>query len=576
VTLSGLSIGTGAAPVTTNTAVLDATSSGGGIYVNQAGALTLTANATGGPLDIQTGGALTVNASSGIGASLTTTSAGSGITLDGLVNGGSGAVTLTSAGAISGGPGEQIAAASLTASGTAIGTSTAPLNTEVGTLTTTSTNGGTYIDQSGPVTLTASATGGALDVQATGGAITVDGATGAGLTLASSGTGNGIAVDGAVNAGTNDVTLNAGTGAITASGADLVTGATLTATGASIGSSSSALNTAVNTLVATASSGDVDVKQQASLKLQSVQAGGNIGVTDTSGNLTVGTMKASGNVEVTASAGTLTDVDSTSLISGGTLTLTAQSIGAPSIVAGQTLDTTPRVNTNGTSLVATSTAGGVYINQQNGLSSVSVHASGGSKGNIELLTAKGDLNIQSITASGTLLLAAGGNIYDLAGASPITAQAAELRAGGSDVNGGHIGTLGHPLVLELNPGDTLRMFVPQTINANSASSGPATLPSPGVQSTLSTFISPNLLAVGDGFGQFQGIGETQFTSQAELLVRSIQNQTATVQTVVGLDWASFDPNVSLFGKLDPSVCLPGDQRDEEAGAPGAADKCVAK
>jgi len=42
------------------------------------------------------------------------------------------------------------------------------------------------------------------------------------------------------------------------------------------------------------------------------------------------------------------------------------------------------------------------------------------------------------------------------------------------------------------------------------------------------------------------------------------------------DWASCDPNVSLFGKLDPSVCLPGDQRDEEPGAPGAADECVAK
>jgi len=56
--------------------------------------------------------------------------------------------------------------------------------------------------------------------------------------------------------------------------------------------------------------------------------------------------------------------------------------------------------------------------------------------------------------------------------------------------------------------------------------------------------------------------------KAEALVRSIQNQTATVQSVLGLDWASFDPNVSLFGTLDPSVCLPGDQRDEEQASPG--------
>ena len=39
----------------------------------------------------------------------------------------------------------------------------------------------------------------------------------------------------------------------------------------------------------------------------------------------------------------------------------------------------------------------------------------------------------------------------------------------------------------------------------------------------------------------------------------LQDQTATVRTVVGLGWASFDRNVSLFGKLDSSACLPGDQ-----------------
>jgi hypothetical protein len=41
-----------------------------------------------------------------------------------------------------------------------------------------------------------------------------------------------------------------------------------------------------------------------------------------------------------------------------------------------------------------------------------------------------------------------------------------------------------------------------------------------------------------------------------------------LQNVVGLDWGSFDPNISLFGTLDPSVCLPSDQRDEESGPAG--------
>ncbi|MEJ0035888.1 MAG: hypothetical protein WDO68_07380 [Gammaproteobacteria bacterium] len=82
------------------------------------------------------------------------------------------------------------------------------------------------------------------------------------------------------------------------------------------------------------------------------------------------------------------------------------------------------------------------------------------------------------------------------------------------------------------------------------------------------FGAPSALALQAGFGQFQSISDTQFTSPAEALVRSIQNQTATVQSVLGLDWASFDPNVSLFGTLDPSVCLPGDQRDEEQSSSG--------
>jgi hypothetical protein len=89
-----------------------------------------------------------------------------------------------------------------------------------------------------------------------------------------------------------------------------------------------------------------------------------------------------------------------------------------------------------------------------------------------------------------------------------------------------------------------------------------------VLTTLSVFGSPNLLSVQAGFGQFTGNGDTQFTSPAESLVRTIQNQTTLVQSVVGLDWASFDPNVSLFGTLDPSVCLPSDQRDEEKGDTG--------
>jgi hypothetical protein len=199
---------------------------------------------------------------------------------------------------------------------------------------------------------------------------------------------------------------------------------------------------------------------------------------------------------------------------------------------------------------------------------VSVQANGGAAGDIELLTVTGDLNLRSVSASDSLLLSAGHNIFALPTLGTITARAAELRAGGADSSAGHIGTLTDALNLQLSAGNTLRMFVPQTVSPQDASRAPATLPSPGVLSTLSLFNSPSAASVQAGFGQFLGLSDSQFTSPAEALVRAIQNQTSTVQTVVGLDWASFDPNVSLFGTLDPAVCLPGDQRDEEQGASG--------
>jgi hypothetical protein len=336
------------------------------------------------------------------------------------------------------------------------------------------------------------------------------------------------------------------------------------------------LNTTINTLNASASTGDINVSQQGSLKLADVQAAGGVNVAAANGDITVGNVSAQNNATLTASSGAIDDDgDTTTRLTATTATLLARSIGSPSTLVGTTVDSKLRLGTDVTNLVATSTAGGVYINQSQGLASANVHATGGNTGNIELLTATGDLNIQSMAASGSLLLAAGGNIYALPGSGTITAQAAELRAGGADLNAGHIGTLSRPLELQLSPGETLRMFVPQTVNPHDSASGPATLPTAGVESTLGLFAAPNGLAVDAGFGQFQGLGESQFTSQAELLVHSIQNQTATVQTVLGLDWNSFNPNVSLFGKLDPSVCLPGDQRDEEAGASDASQKCAA-
>jgi filamentous hemagglutinin family protein len=569
VTLAGTAIGASGAPVNTAATSLNATSTGGDIFVHTDG-LALTGSATGGILNVQAGGPLTVASASGTGVALT----GSSIGLNGSVDGATGPVTLTAAsGAITASTGVHIAGSSLTASGSALGSSSNPLTTSVASLNATSSNGGIFVNETDGLTLTAKATGGPVYVQTANGALTVSGATGTGITLRAGGAGNGITVNGAIDGGTGDVALTAGTsasrGAIAAGAGGSVAGGTLTADGSSIGASGSPLSTNINSLTANATQGGVYISEQNALTLTNVQAAGDVGVSSGTGDITVHYVNAGNGLTLTASSGAIADDgDDSTLLTGKAVTLAARSIGTPSTLAGSVLDSKLRLDLDANTLSATSTAGGIYINSMTGLSSVSLSASGGAGGNIELLTQAGDLNLLHVSASNNLLLAAGRNIFALPGLGTISAHAAELRAGGADASAGSIGTLTQPLSLQLSAGNTLHIYVPQTLDTNDPNRAPSTLPSSGVTSTLTTFSAPNSLAGLAGFGQFTGLSDTLFTSPAETLVRSIQNQTATVQSVLGLDWKSFDPNVSLFGTLDPSVCLPSDQRDEEKGTPG--------
>jgi hypothetical protein len=573
VTLSGTAIGASGTPVNTTATTLNATSSQGGIFLNEQDAASLTASATGGPVNVQAGGVLTVASVTGDGATLTTTGSGSNINLNGAVNGGSGAVALNAAGALINGAGSQVTGGALTVTGTVIASSANPLATTVSSLNATSTAGGIYVNEADGLTLAASATGGSVNVQTANGALVVSGATGNSISLVAGGAGSGLTVNGAVSGGSGDVTLTAGTtsspGAVAAGAGNSVAGGTLTVTGSSIGSSSSALNTRITTLKANATQGGVYVNEQDGLTLADVRAGSDVSVSSAAGDIAVQSITASNNVSLTAGSGAIADDgDNTTVISGKGVTLLAKSIGAPATLAASVLDSKLRLDIQANTLEATSTNGGIYIDALNGLASASVHASGGTVGNIELLAPTGDLNLLKVSASNTLLLAAGGNIIGLPGLGTMTARSAELRAGGGSATAGRIGSLAQPLSLQLDPGNTLHIYVPASLNTNDATLAPSTLPSAGVTTTLSTFNAPNALSVQAGFGQFQGLSDTLFTSPAEALVRSIQNQTATVQSVVGIDWASFNPNVSLFGTLDPSVCLPGDQRDEEKGGGG--------
>ena len=159
----------------------------GGIYIQHTGNVALSASATSGPVDVSSTGTMTVSSVTGAGVTLATGGTGKNLNVNGPVSAGTSAVSLTASGAITAGAGEQITTTNtLTATGTAIGANGASLNTTVGKLDASATNGGIFVSQSGALELIASATG-AVSVAtgqapASGGAITVDSASGNGVT----------------------------------------------------------------------------------------------------------------------------------------------------------------------------------------------------------------------------------------------------------------------------------------------------------------------------------------------------------------------------------------------------------
>ena len=235
-TATGASIGTGSAPLITTVGALNATGTNGGIFVNNTGTLALTASAPSGVLVVNNTGALTVASAGGNGVTLTTADAGSDITVNGPVGGGTadvsllangagsninlaGAVSTTadvtltagtaaSPGAIVTAAGNQVTANLLTAAGSSIGAGAVALNTTVGTLNATSYNGNIHVAETDGLDLTANAAGGSLTVTTTNGPLTVESASGAGVTLNAGGAGGVITLIGAVNGGAGDVSLS--------------------------------------------------------------------------------------------------------------------------------------------------------------------------------------------------------------------------------------------------------------------------------------------------------------------------------------------------------------------------------
>src|SRR5690606_26235778 len=111
----------------------------------------------------------------------------------------------------------------------------------------TATSGGVYVRELDALSLTASATGGAVDVQTANGTLTVTAATGTGVTLEAGGAGSDIVLNGAVHGGGGNVSLTAGStgnhGAIVGGAFHSIAASSLTATGSSIGASDAYLST---------------------------------------------------------------------------------------------------------------------------------------------------------------------------------------------------------------------------------------------------------------------------------------------------------------------------------------------
>jgi filamentous hemagglutinin family protein len=578
--------GTGALTIASSTA------SGTGAVLTSGGDMTLgTLNTTLGPTVLNSGGALTL----------------------GTINAAQGAVELTAGGAISDAAG---ASPSVMASQLTIGGATSvDLDTNVDALVANNVTGDLAIrEQAGSLAVASANATGAVDVSTVAGALTGVNASGSSVTLNAGGAGSGLTLV-AVNSGTGTASLSAG-GAISdgAGAAASVVAGQLDITGAG----SVDLDTNVDTLNAGGVNGALSIREQTgNLAVANATVGGALNLSTVAGalevanatgngvtlnagsDLTLGTVSAGGGAASLTAGGAITDGTTGTALTAGNVSITAGSIGA----ADNVLDTAIGV------LTASTTSGSLYIREADSVSLANVTVATGED---IVVGAFGDITVGTIAnADGRVLLAAGNNILaDGSVNGPhITARDAELRAGGLDSSGGSIGT----------NGSLLRMNVPQTIAGaggapipsvlllqNQSAADPTTPANPNqiatvgdiqisvatfdagqqdaasfLTTTFSTRTAQNegvLVANADFFGQ-PGPGGAGGAVAVNTLAAANANAASTNAAAAGaqgegtlyIDWASFDPNVSLFGTVNPPICLPGDQAEEdpEAGDAGA-------
>ncbi|RMH87114.1 MAG: filamentous hemagglutinin N-terminal domain-containing protein, partial [Actinomyces sp.] len=404
------------APLQIQVMTATASSTGGGVALQETNALDLTSIAAAGPVKVTLdAGSLSVGTVNAAGQSV-------------VLAADQGSITDANGGAV------NVTADALDLSAkSGLFSAADPLETALATsLKTRITDAGvgTYIANTGTLaTLDATTNDGDVSVTYTGGSTGFTASTdllnAGGLTgLSFQNTGGGLAV-GTVNVGTaagNAVSLTAGGGVIADDANDAASdivadSATLTASTA-VGAAGNTLDTSVATLTATAQSGGVFVDEANGLVLTATAtgAGNDVSVAALAGNLAVESVSAPDQVTLSAAAGAVT---------ANTPANTAIVAAAATLSAGQNIGASAApLKTQLGALTATASGGGLFLDNTGDLTLASATATGAAL----TLNNTGNVALGSLSASGqTVTLSATGQVTDNNGAATnVTATTAVL------------------------------------------------------------------------------------------------------------------------------------------------------
>jgi filamentous hemagglutinin family protein len=530
-------------------------SGGGSVSIANAGGTTVS-----GPINAGTG-SVSLADSSGLLTLGGSSVSGNGIVLQGngvtqssasVVNAGSGAIS------VAGGSGAvNLAGAMQTSSNSATAVVIQSSNAVTLPGISTGSGGTTTIDSGGVLTQsgTTAISTGTLTASTTSGSVSLGNAN----SIAALGpvTSSGLTVNDSVPMNIVGL-LNVG-----ASGVELTTSGAMTEVG------SGSITTSGATTLTANNGGDVNLAGANAFGGSVAFAGHNVTLNASTGSLS-SAGSASGALEETAVGGI---TQSGILDVAGPVTLNA--LSGSDIALGNYGNTFGGpLSFNGNNVIIEAGPGGLS-------------AAGTATGNLTL-GAKGaaaDLTIGKMTAGGDVLLIAGDNILGTGPGATVNANNIEIRYGIENPKAQlSSANAGQQFGLASTSGTTVAVTVwspagparpTQQVRAPTGSvlnvTDHAFLPNnPSLESALYNDpfgTSVSQIALGS-LGSITSANFSQF-SQGEANAGSESISGSEHVHLVYIDWASYNPNVTLFGTLNPAVCLPADQRIAGTGSSSA-------